>query len=103
RTRIGSSTNNASSTTSMFIPAATRNTASHEPVAFFSTLANGTRKAEVPLAVYSIIELAVAYLVPNRSVQVEGNRLNISPQVKNISAAQITNVQGLEPNSASSQ
>ena len=35
----------------MFIPAATRNTVSHDPVAVFSTLANGTRKADVPFAV----------------------------------------------------
>ena len=33
--------------------------------------------------------------MPNRSVQVEGNRLKISPQVKKISAAQTTNVHGV--------
>src|SRR5689334_8664394 len=101
--RIGSSTNSASTTTSMFIAAAARNTDSHDPVAVFSTLASGTRNADVPFAVYRNIALAVAYLVPNRSVHVDGNRLKISPQVKKISAAQITNVHGLEPNTASSQ
>ncbi len=51
RSRTGRSTNSASTTTSTFIPAATRKTISQLPVAAFSTLANGTRNAEVPLAV----------------------------------------------------
>src|SRR5690348_362776 len=101
--RIGRNTNSASTTTSIFIAAATRKTDAQPPAAVFSTFASGTRNADVPLAVYSSIALAVAYLVPNRSVQVEGNRLKISPQVKKISAAQITNVHGLCPATASSQ
>ena len=77
----------------MFIPAATRNTASHEPVAFFRMLANGTRKAGALRGVEHH-RIGGGVLRAEQSVQVEGNRLKISPQVKKISAAQITNVTG---------
>ena len=83
--------------------AATRNTDAQLPVAVFSTFANGTRKADVPFAVYSRLAFAVAYFGPNVSVQVEGNSEKISPQVKKISPAQSTNAQGVRPSTASNQ
>src|SRR5574340_472005 len=97
RWRTGRRMNIAANATAKFISADTRNTVCQPPVWVFSTLASGTSQAEVPFAVYSSIAFVVANAVPNRSVQVEGNRLKISPQVKKISAAQITKAQGLWP------
>ena len=51
RARIGLSTNSASATTSRFMIAVITNTMCHEPVAFLTMLATGTRNAEAPLAV----------------------------------------------------
>ena len=59
----------------MLAPAAMMNTRSQLPVAFWMELAYGTRSEAVPFAVYRSPALVVANLVPNVSVQVDGNRL----------------------------
>jgi hypothetical protein len=43
--------------------------------------------------------LVVAYLAPKVSVQVAGNRLNISPHVKKINPVMMMNMYGARPNS----
>src|SRR5271169_1670225 len=103
RARIGLSTNSASATTTRFMMAVTTNTMCQLPVASFTMLATGTKKADVPLAVYSRLRFTVANLVPNVSVQVDGNRLKISPQVRKISAANNTKNQGVAPSVPSNQ
>ncbi len=56
-----------------------------------------------PLAVYSRLVLTVAYFGPKVSVQVDGKRLKISPQVKKIRPANNTKSHGLVPSAPSSQ
>ena len=51
RARIGLSTNRANATTAKFMIAVTTNTMCQLPVASFTMLATGTKKAEVPFAV----------------------------------------------------
>ena len=72
----------------------TRNTACHFPVAVFSTLPNGTRKRGMCPWRCRASRHWPSRTACRTSVQVEGNRLYISPQAKNISAAQMTNVHG---------
>src|ERR1700688_404327 len=103
RLRIGLSTNKANATTTKFITAVTANTMCQLPVAVLIMLATGTRKAEVPFAVYSRLRFTVANFAPKLSVQVEGNRLKISPQVRKISAANSTKAHGAVPSVPSSQ
>src|ERR1700730_17918732 len=103
RARIGLSTNSAKATTAKFISAVTTNTMCQLPVADLIKLATGTRKAEVPLAVYSRLKFTVANFGPNVSVQVDGNRLKISPQVRKIRAANSTKAQGAVPSVPNSQ
>ena len=79
------------------------NTMCQLPVDALITFATGTRKAEAPLAVYSRLKFAVAYFAPKLSVQVDGNRLKISPQVKKIKPAKITKAHGAVPAEPSSQ
>ena len=67
------------------------------------TLETGTRKAEVPFAVYRTLRFTVANLVPKVSVQVEGNRLKISPQVRKISAAKAMKAHDAVPSDPNSQ
>src|ERR1700757_4619051 len=103
RARIGLSTNITKPTTTKFMMAVTTNTMCQLPVASLMRLASGTRKADAPFAVYSRLRLTVANLVPNVSVQVDGNRLKISPQVRKISAANTTKAHGAWPKLPSSQ
>src|ERR1700686_2223973 len=64
RLRIGLSTNKANATTTKFITAVTANTMCQLPVAVLIMLATGTRKAEVPFAVYSRLRFTVANFAP---------------------------------------
>src|SRR3569832_2867569 len=95
--RIGRTTNKASTTTIRFMIDATTNTACQLPVCVFSMLASGTTKADTPFAEYIRAVLVVAYFGPNISVVVEGNKLKISPHVKKTIAAKITNAHGVVP------
>src|SRR5947209_8090296 len=101
--RKGRNTNKAKPTTTRFMTVVTTNTMCQSPVASLIRLATVGKKAEAPLAVYSRLRFTVANFGPKVSVQVEGNRLKISPQVKKIAAANVTNAQGIDPKAPRSQ
>src|ERR1700678_4640676 len=68
-----------------------------QPWAFERPAAMGTSSAPAPLAVYSMPAFAAAYLEPNVSPCVAGNRLKISPYTPKYNAVTNTNTTGLEP------
>src|SRR5690349_14078505 len=100
RLRIGARTNFAHRPAAIDVIAVAMNTAFHEPIDA-STEASGTSIDAVPFAVYSVPALAAAYLLPKVSAQVAGKIEKISPQQRNVIAANSMKRYGLWPNSIS--
>ena len=73
-----------------FITAVTTNTACQLPVVILDDVGQWNQEGRGALRRIKQAQVHRGELVPNVSVQVDGNRLKISPQVRKISAAKIT-------------
>jgi len=91
-------------TTTKFMIAVTTNTVCQPPIARLDQVRHRHEESRQALrGNREKLRLAVANLGPKLSVQVDGNRLKISPQVRKIRPAKTTNAHGVVPSEPSSQ